>query len=102
DVLAGDLARRRLRQKGRQRQELLFPRLARLPRYGAPGFRRYIDQFGILASCRAGCEVEAEAKLSQEPKLKPGQGRPGPRSVRQKLNELGERRMRLRVRVALG
>src|SRR5262245_56589381 len=62
----GDVLRRRiarLAEKGRQRQQLVLPRLALPPRHGAPRFRRHIDEIVGAATYGPSCEVETEAEV---------------------------------------
>src|SRR5262245_34095800 len=62
----GDVLRRRiarLAEKGRQRQQLVLPRLALPPRHGASRFRRHIDEIVGAATYGPSCEVETEAEV---------------------------------------
>src|SRR5207244_5622890 len=92
----------RLAQKCRQNQQLVLPRFARLPRHRACRFRRYVDKISFHSTRRAGRKIESEAELRQKPQLEAHHAGRGTAWIDEPVEQAHERRMDLRMRVALG
>src|SRR5262245_674828 len=99
DILPRRIAR--LAEKGRQRQQLVLPRLALPPRHGTSRFRRHIDEIVGAATHGASREIETEAELPQQQQLEAHDARSRAREVEQAVEHLVQRGMDVRMRVAL-
>src|SRR5581483_1530592 len=89
-------------EKRRQRQQLVAPRLSRLARHGAAGFRRDECEIASRLGCRATLKIESETEFSKKLQFETDDQRTGRGRILKMIDDCFERLENSLMRIALG
>src|SRR6266849_10236781 len=97
NVVEGSIICGQPAEKCRQGQQLVLPRLARLPRHRTCRFRRNIDKIDFIAAGNTACEIEAKTELGQKLQLEPHQACSRAARIEENIEQVCEGGMNLRM-----